>query len=75
MINYILICLILIYIYLFFLFKQEKCVPYKSNAELSQLTPEQKLRIIPNGYCKDCGYPKNCHGEYKGDSWRHIYIE
>lgn len=25
--------------------------------------------------CKDCGYPVDCHGPYKGDSWRHIFRE
>lgn len=29
----------------------------------------------PPNICKDCGYPEDCHGPYKGDSWRHIFRE
>lgn len=29
----------------------------------------------PSNICKDCGYPEDCHGPYKGDSWRHIFRE
>jgi ribosomal protein L37E len=29
----------------------------------------------PKNICKDCGYPIDCHGPYKGDSWRHIFRE
>lgn len=31
------------------------------------------LNISPSNICKDCGYPEDCHGPYKGDSWRHIF--
>lgn len=29
----------------------------------------------PLSICKDCGYPEDCHGPYKGDLWRHIFRE
>ena len=29
----------------------------------------------PSNICKDCGYPKDCHGPYVGESWRHIFID
>jgi hypothetical protein len=29
----------------------------------------------PSNICKDCGYPVDCHGPYKGESWRHIFRE
>lgn len=31
------------------------------------------VKKSPPNICKDCGYPINCHGPYKGDSWRHIF--
>lgn len=31
------------------------------------------LQHSPSNICKDCGYPIDCHGPYKGESWRHIF--
>ncbi len=31
------------------------------------------IKKSPINICKDCGYPIDCHGPYKGDSWRHIF--
>ena len=31
------------------------------------------INTSPPNICKDCGYPEDCHGPYKGDSWRHIF--
>lgn len=31
------------------------------------------ILVSPSNICKDCGYPEDCHGPYKGDSWRHIF--
>jgi hypothetical protein len=31
------------------------------------------LVTSPSNICKDCGYPRDCHGPYVGDSWRHIF--
>jgi hypothetical protein len=36
---------------------------------------EGVLKNSPSNICKDCGYPIDCHGPYKGDSWRHIFRE
>jgi rRNA maturation endonuclease Nob1 len=33
------------------------------------------IESSPANICKDCGYPIDCHGPYKGDSWRHIFRE
>ncbi len=33
------------------------------------------VNMSPSNICKDCGYPVDCHGPYKGDSWRHIFRE
>jgi hypothetical protein len=33
------------------------------------------IQTSPTYICKDCGYPEDCHGPYKGDSWRHIFRE
>lgn len=33
------------------------------------------INTSPPNICKDCGYPIDCHGPYKGDSWRHIFRE
>jgi len=33
------------------------------------------LKQSPPNICKDCGYPSDCHGPYKGESWRHIFQE
>ena len=33
------------------------------------------INMSPSNICKDCGYPIDCHGPYKGDSWRHIFRE
>lgn len=33
------------------------------------------VNTSPPNICKDCGYPIDCHGPYKGDSWRHIFRE
>lgn len=33
------------------------------------------LENSPSFICKDCGYPIYCHGPYKGDNWRHIFVE
>jgi|688.fasta_scaffold2292402_2 hypothetical protein len=33
------------------------------------------LKKSPSNICKDCGYPTDCHGPYKGDSWRHVFQE
>jgi hypothetical protein len=31
------------------------------------------LQFSPANICKDCGYPIDCHGPRKGESWRHIF--
>lgn len=36
---------------------------------------EGDINTSPSNICKDCGYPIDCHGPYKGDSWRHIFRE
>ena len=36
---------------------------------------EGDIESSPVNICKDCGYPEDCHGPYKGDSWRHIFRE
>lgn len=33
------------------------------------------LSKSPANICKDCGYPRECHGPYKGELWRHIFQE
>lgn len=33
------------------------------------------LDLAPNFICKDCGYPIYCHGPYRGDHWRHIFVD
>lgn len=40
-----------------------KCIKWKGD-----------LKDSPDYICKDCGYPINCHGPYKGESWRHIFV-
>ena len=36
---------------------------------------EGEIVNYPWNICKDCGYPRDCHGPYKGESWRHIFRE
>jgi len=47
------------------------------------ILPTKKVKCIkwagdlsksPDYICKDCGFPIYCHGPYKGESWRHIFI-
>jgi hypothetical protein len=35
---------------------------------------EGKLYNSPKNICKDCGYPIDCHGPFKGESWRHPFL-
>lgn len=43
--------------------KKVKCIKWEGD-----------LNTSPDYICKDCGYPINCHGPYKGESWRHIFV-
>lgn len=32
------------------------------------------MKNSPNNICKDCGYPIDCHGPFRGESWRHPFL-
>jgi predicted amidophosphoribosyltransferase len=57
--------LLLILIILYIIFKSQLRV--KCNKWLGD------IKKSPKNICKDCGYPIDCHGPYKGDSWRHVF--
>ncbi len=51
----------------------------KNNESFEHKNPCPKwlddINTSPSNICKDCGYSRDCHGPYKGDSWRHIFRE
>lgn len=57
------------------------CDPNSTNYDPNSINKEPcpkwsgPLENSPSFICKDCGYPIYCHGPYKGDNWRHIFVE
>jgi hypothetical protein len=63
----------ILYIILFIILSTLASKETFSNDRIPCVKWQGNLETSPSNICKDCGYPEDCHGPYKGDSWRHIF--